>query len=249
MNPRIRDLYLVSYIGGTAGTFIASLVWVWLTDDTPMGITDYGEADYANFVNNYTVSNFDHFDGYTTCKPKDVNVPFVLRAHGSVDVEWINKHYRNNVIFNITHDYRSKSRIAANNVFIIIWRTHVKKQKPSYPTWEDLLKLNNIPFKAANDCVGDENKALIECVRDKLQGTLSQIKLLNCDPNDPNIIHLSFWDIIHDKEKVLNQLGQGLNKPRTKKIEKIYDDYLKAQDEFIDEVAPWIREEERKYFK
>lgn len=249
MNPRIRDLYLVSYIGGTSGSFIASLVWVWLTDDTPMGITEYGEADYSNFVNNYTIKNFDHFNGYKTNKPKDENLPYVIRAHGDVDVGWINEHYRNNIIFNIVHDSRNRNRIVANNIFKIIWRSYDKKQNSLFPTWEDLLRLSNITFKTANECTIDDNLTLINFFRDDLQGDLDQIGLLNCNPNDPNIINLSFWDIIYDKEKILNIISKGLNRPRTRKIVKMYDEYLAAQEEFINKVAPWIRDEEEKYLK
>ena len=249
MNPRIRDLYLVSYVGGTAGTFIASLVWVWLTDDTPMGITDYGEADYANFVQNYTIKNFDHFGGYKTNHPIDVNIPFVVRAHGEVDVAWIDEHYPNNIIFNITHDDRNRSRIAANNVFKILWRVYKKKQNSLYPTWADLLKMVDLPFKAANDCNVDECKKLIVHMRDIVQGVLFQIDVKNSKPDASNVVNISFWDILYDKEKVLTTIGKGLNRPRTKKIEQIYDEYIKAQKEFIEQVAPWIRIEEEKYLK
>lgn len=57
-----------------------------------------------------------------------------------------------------------------------------------------------------------------------------------------NILEITYYDLIHEKNKVLSLMSAFIGAPITDEIHNFYDVYLEKQQELIDTRMPWIND-------
>lgn len=220
------EVYLVSYCWGTCGSFISSLIYDFLFNPEeviPFSKEGNSHERLINCHNNWNVRQeynthpFRREVGfiYDHISPINSNKPLILLDH------------RFPVFDNLFSIYPK-----CKNIIISFTPKDVPRIKGNTFYKLKLLKSNSL------ETVQDFNtyKHNIAAIEEKF---------MNLDLKCPveyskNINVLPMYDIIHHKEKTLMLLSQVTQRPITKKITEIYNQYLEAQDELVRTKMPWV---------
>lgn len=234
----MRDAYIVTFAAGSAGTFIASLVYVWLDDrKIPLLYSQYGDAHgseiYTENWNKLGKEVYQATQVFTKVGPLNTNKPFVVRQHFTFNASYAKEKYPSYLNIKVTIHPRDKELLGAFKFFKIILRDYNLKNSIY---WDDLKEEDIDP----NELSGDKLKYYCDKVALRIFNSE-----FNCTPNkeDQNVFHrvtISFHDIIYNKNKILDILSERLEKPINPIVVQTYDNYLNANRNLIRYKCPWI---------
>lgn len=247
-------MYLVSYQAGTSGTFIAGLLWNWITND-------HKQFDFSNYGNSH--NNTDYEDNWSTIpesynlwdtiykykiEPVDKSKPVILTSHVPPIYDQLEKMYDDVNIINVTYTDDDKGCIAANWFYKVIVAQIVNpdtKEKYDYSMWLwEYLRTEAGIDKHISELTLDEAKRCItiwvnhkDSLRVPEQNIIDGVYFAPLRKGDTII---PYYDLLTKRDKVLSQLSEVVKRPITDWVTNTYDDYIQTQKKLFDEKAPWL---------
>jgi hypothetical protein len=246
----MKNLYLINFLGGTAGNFIRQLLVRLITANA----TDL----------DLSINNGAHVHEFT------YDIPVKQEYWQLSGTEPVYKY------FNTLSRIDTKQCIALDHVApdwdnLFALCPNCKNIIITFPPSMALRVVGNMFFKTicVPVCLPEENKAWqnmrshepelsqytypedvpVELLEKQFRLFASQYDNFIVPPYDNSpvpdqyrdrVCCISYYDIIHDMDKVLNQLRDftGLELPEG--IDRVYKQYLDAQDELVKTKMPWV---------
>lgn len=232
----MKDVYVMSFMGGTGGTFLAGILYLWLTQKQhPLIYSQFGDAHEGEiYRENWSRTDSVAYDTnqiLTVVSPKYKITPFVVRQHFVLDPSIVPKNLQNYLQIKIVVHPKDQELIGAFRFFKWVLRQY---NFMDTSVWDNIKERETNP----NYLEGDELRYYIN----KLS--------LNCIPigqdwtthiNDENNMSVTFHDIMFNKNKTLNILSERIAIPITPVISQSYDNYIYANQNLIRYKCPWIR--------
>lgn len=234
------EAYAISYIPGTAGSFLCMLVAEFSNILEKSDFSKNGNAHVTRVGSNQV--NDDDFDTqllapgqlfsrFLETIPKDTSQPIILAEHYPIDAELFFKKYPKGKILYIQIDPIQDRLLIETNFYF-------KVQVDSYheiPFWHQLWEQESpIYFNGAKDPfdpnITDEMiVSLIQHRVEKNKDTTMYPFRVTDVVDIPNVLTCSFNDILTDRNKILNIISKLTNRPIPNTAYEIYDKYLEAQ--------------------
>jgi len=212
------DFYMVSYMNGTSGSFISSLICDFLYGVDNTKFTEEGEAHnrltrcwYNLKINGNKQREFfliNSYPPYEIVMPLHPLNPLVVNTHWFPDFEKLFSIYPKAKPIIITYNVADIPRIKGNFYF---------KHLAKFGTNHDSI----INFPLFIEFKDDYN-------------------IVSPKPYYTIAMH----DILYNKDKTLNLLSEITNRPITDEIKNIYNEYLKKQEMLVEQKIPWIKKKE-----
>lgn len=237
----MRDIYIVSYQNGACGAFIASLIYIWLTNRAhPLVFTQYGDAhENENYRENWSRVDSEVYVSNKMLKilePKHKSLPFVIREHREPNREIVKLKYPNYLNIRITTTSADYKLLTAFIFFKITLRNY-NDLNPG--PWSRLTKGSYIDPNLLNS---EELKYYLSLLEESFldKNPYWQEENFTKTSESNNEYMLKFNDIIFNKDLVLNYLSKLIEKPIIPVIEQSYKNYINANKNLINLKCPWI---------
>ena len=252
------ETYLVTWMGGSCGAFITSLVYQ-LVMNEPVLVDDFvfskfGHAHGASldkcvrYWNNigsvrYAELYKEKIPVFLAVDPLISSYPLILYDHVVPDLDELFTKYPlcKNIVIEI--DKRTSNRVQGN----LFFKTMVQEFPGSLESWKKLQQEHSYLNK-----YDDPNDVPIEVSKRYIKQFGSNWPLMNAEfftssYNIPeqykeNVFHINVYDIIHNRDLVLESISKITNKPILPSIIQYYDAYLAKQEELVKAHMPWLHD-------
>jgi hypothetical protein len=247
------EVYLINWLGGTSGAFITGLLDQFVNEpisSEEIVFSDSGHAhDFTdNRLKNTMIDsawevreNSNDIPVYMMCRPIDSTKPLILVDHNIPVYEDLFQIFPKCKVIIITRSKQMLPRLKGNMFF--------KNTCEGFPGnkeyWDSIRELHD-----SVSIYQDPNEVPIEVAEEFIKSISEQWPDNNglffnedfIDPNQykDNIFRISFYDIIHNSNSVLQQLSVITNKPISPELELFYEKYLETQDNLIKTKMPWL---------
>lgn len=237
----MRDIYIVSYQNGACGAFIASLIYIWLTNrDHPLVFTQYGDAhENENYRENWNRTDSEVYSNRMLgiLEPKFKQMPFVVREHWEFKRDQAVQKFPNYCNIRITTTPDDFELISAFVFFKIILRNYNNLDPGQW------ARLSKGSYTDPNTLNQEDLRYYIKLLEETFVDKSSYWREENFDTNlfPDNEYVLKFSDIIFNRDKVLNFLSKITENPTIPLIEQSYKNYINANKNIINYKCPWIK--------
>lgn len=240
------EAYAISYIPGTAGTFIGLLIaefhnMVKKSEFSVHGHShgssvSWNQKPATDFVQTMLPSG-QIFSKFLETEPIDTSIPIILLEHYEIDSNVYFNRYPKGKILYIQADHSDRLLIEANFFF--------KVQVDSYhtiPYWHELWK-KEAPIYFDNAETPYDSKVTPERIaillKDRICKNQTTYPYLITDEIDA--YRFSFSDILNDSQKILSEISSITKKPIPSTAHAMYSNYLKAQQPITDFLNKYVK--------
>lgn len=252
------EIYIISFQAGSSGRFLGNIIWGTLKDDvynykisklnsahkqSPWGTT-YSIDNLPKYIDKLSSWRYPNLYNHITI----LEDPALLVVHVVPDFEKIYSKFPNAKTIVISYTIDDIPEIVSNSLLKNGLEYFVDKAL-GMPVNADVIFLKNRYNKKFNqDFVGQEIPFDI-----KKEFFLDYINLLGpkikstfyTDPIVPDkykdrVLILPFHEMMHDKNKVLDQISKITGRPIKDTVVSFYDDYLMGRADLIKNHMPWV---------
>lgn len=245
------ETYIINWPAGASGSFIASLVAHFVHDDFNSVVSDNGNSHSGKdqIVNNWYIYPDIFARSYTIDQthlyiaPRDDTKPFILFDHVIPEWDQLSYQYPKFKNIRVTITPNEVIRMFGN----LFFKQFVEEYKPNDPTHERWLNVKQFhPYLAKFDRpdeVDEENikRYLEDCANYHIPEQWTEDCILPEQYKD-KITLVKFYDVIYNKDKVLETISDITEKPITDKIEDFYQAYLEKQQKLVNTRMPWLND-------
>ena len=249
------DTYLVNWTGGSSGAFILSLLYSFLYSKVNENhISDSGNAHEVAFeiiTNNWknpafrrTNFRLNQIKIYDVIDPLDETKPLILYNHVPPNLEKLFAKYPKCKHIRISVCDKMLPRTQGN----LFYKTTYEHYDVSQLRWDRMVfqhsYLNgytpqNCPQELIRRYIEDTCKIWPAMASDNYYTEYYEIPL---DFRD-RVITVPYYDIIYNRDKILDLLATLTDKPIRQDIVDFYDIYLAKQKWLMQEKMPWINDQ------
>jgi hypothetical protein len=248
------EVFYVNWIGGTSGAFICSLlgdlVYGPAVHDPSENGNSHSGLDRLGFNQvNVFPDDFVHPPGRTpfihkyAC-PKDSNIPLIIFEHEPPDWDTLFKKFPKCKHVIVTYSVEDTPRVRGNMFF----KTTAEWFDPTDldSNWNKLWYEMKQEFSTELTDI-DHPRDLPHSVGEKALGIpyIPEFPFLDGSTYPAEyadqIIPIKLYDIIHNRQVVLDQLAEITGRPVTPEIEQAYIKYQDAQSELVRTKMPWVK--------
>jgi hypothetical protein len=248
------ETYLVTWLGGSCGAFITSLVYQFVVspiDD--FTFSKFGHAHgvaldkcVGNWKNINSVRYADFYEEkvsvFSSVDPLISSRPLILYDHLVPNLDELFTKYPlcKNIV--IEMDKRTVNRVQGN----LFFKTIVQEFPKSLKVWEDLQRKYPSYFKEYADPKDVPVELSERYIREwGSRWPFPNVEFFMADYAIPeqyknNLFHINVYDIIHNRDLVLETISKITNKPILPNIIQYYDAYLAKQDVLVKTHMPWL---------
>jgi hypothetical protein len=247
------ETYLITWLGGSCGAFITSLVYQFVVK--PVDDFAFSKFGHAHGIAlDECIKNWNriipvvHSDLYkekisvfSSVDPICPSQPLILYDHLIPNLDELFTKYPlcKNIV--IEMDKRTVNRVQGN----LFFKTLVQEFPKSVEVWKNLQ--NKHPyFKDYTDPKDVPIELSERYIREwGSRWPFPNIEFFMADyviheQYKNNLFHINVYDIIHNRDLVLETISKITNKPILPNIVKYYDAYLAKQDELVKTQMPWL---------
>ena len=252
------ETYLVTYMGGSCGTFITSLVYQFVMNEpvTGFAFSKFGNAHEISSINDYgknwkninaSVNYADLLNKkvsrFSAVNPLISSQPLILYDHVVPNLDELFTKYPlcKNIVIEI--DKRTSNRVQGN----LFFKTLVENFPKSLERWKKIQQEHSYlnEYDDPNDLPIELSERYIK--QFSSHWPLPNTAFFTSSYNIPeqykeNIFYINVYDIIHNRDMVLETLSKITNKPILTSIIEYYNAYLAKQEELVKTHMPWLDE-------
>jgi hypothetical protein len=246
----MTDVYLVNWMGGTSGAFVSALLNQFIHEPLPHEEITFSEYGDSHGVSDRYQTNIKIIEGiehiphvrpiYKSIVPLDSNKPFVMLDHAEPDYDDLFSLYPTckNIVITISDNmlYRARGNMLFKN------RCQAYRHDPA--SWHehhkeiDWLKSvedpNNMDLETAEIYI--KNHGINLYAGNAFYHTDSIVP----EKYKSNIFKISFYNVIHQSDIVLQQLSEITGRPILDGHVNFYKKYLEKQAELVSTKMPWL---------
>lgn len=247
------ETFLVTWLGGSCGAFITSLVYQFAVKPVDnFAFSKFGHAHgiaLDECVKNWRNINSVHYADlyekkisvFSSVDPLISSQPLILYDHVVPNLDDLFTKYPlcKNIV--IEMDERTINRVQGN----LFFKTLVQEFPKSLTVWEDLQHKHSyfkdypdprdVPVELSERYIKEWSRCW----------PFADVEFFMNDFPIPekyknNLFHINVYDIIHNRDIVLETLSNITNKPIVPSIIQYYDAYLAKQEELVKTHMPWL---------
>lgn len=245
------ETYLINWPAGASGSFLASLVAHFVNEDFHSSLSANGNShDGKNVIAENWKLDPENFTKIYTVEPTHLHIepryedrPFILFDHVLPDWELLFAQFPKFKNIRVTISPNEVIRMFAN-LFFKQFVEHYSLGNPTHNYW--VQTQGYYPYLKKYNSPKDVD---LETVRRYLEDS-STYDIPDCwrdecelpDQYKDKIYLIRFYDIIHNRDLVLEKISQITSRPITDKVLEFYNDYIEKQDELVKSKMPWLND-------
>lgn len=245
------ETYVINWPAGASGSFIASLVAHFVTDDFESTVSSSGNSHSGKNViaGNWKVYPdvfariFTKEQTHLHITPRYEDRPFILFDHVLPEYDILYKQYPKFKNIRVTITQNEVIRMFGN----LFFKQFVEEYHPDDPTHNHWVNTQqHHPYLQQfdrPDQVDDETikRYLHDCANYEIPIEYSDECVLPAQYLD-RITLIKFYDILYHHDKVLTTISEITKKPITERIRQFYKDYILKQRELVNTRMPWLND-------
>lgn len=227
------SVYIVSYWPGTSGTFIQTLLAGLISEYKDIRLSEHGNA-HGNFMINSNHKDAEiegsNIAQYLLIDPINPNKPLFLGEHFPVSYKTVSYKYPKAKIVSIHYNKNDIPMVEANLFYKVYIDDCDNPQNMKH--WDEM---RNVYFN------GIEHPKLVS--KELIYNFIHRDSIVcpyydeSIVIDEPNVIKISFSDILFNKNTILGTLSKFIEKPIPDNIVNFYDRYLKKQFEMYKNIG------------
>lgn len=249
--------YLVNFMGGTAGHFIGSLIYLLTVKDADYKFSSFGNAHniifqhaahnikYVPSMSEYNKKFYCHEPIFNFVEPILDTIPIVLTDHcfkGRFDFFL---RYPLGKMIIITCEDDDIPRILGNIYFKNICEAVAQGDISVWLTFKETNKIfekYNHPKEVPNNIIEEYINQPLYPMGFVLPYSFFTPPIVIPNQHKESILLITMHDIFYNQSQILTQISKFIDAPITPYAKKFYDNYLTKQDELVIEHMPWLND-------
>jgi hypothetical protein len=253
------EAYLVFYDPGAGGNFIRNLI-ANLYYQNQFSTSDSGAAHFIEYPRNITKESLERYVMHMgnniggmelVLEPEDENLPIILNSHNHEFNynSYFRKFPKGKIIF-VTCESCDIPRLSVNQFFKIIDQFYSFGKPDGKPKrqlmWANCRKRFSVLSnkQSPKDCSKEELSSIFLDCKDKpiFPKNFNEAFMSKLYLNKNKYLTIPYKKLINDPKWVMEELSVFLNKPLNDHSKENYKKYLDAQNNLLNDYAPWILE-------